>query len=136
MQDSEANAAMEREITQNYKAFLKELPGLLDQHRDKCALMRHREIVGIYPTYEHAVQAGSSLYEDDIFSVQEISDVPVDMGYYSDVENIVVGMPPVQPAADVQLAANVRPVLDARRIKEIMMPTVAEEVSRPPRDSS
>ena len=88
MQDSEANAAREREINQNYEAFVEKLPDLLAQHRGKFALMRHREVIGIYSTAEDVVQTGSLLYKDDLFSVQRITDVPVDMGYYSHVVSI------------------------------------------------
>ena len=94
MRDSEANAAREREITRNYKAFLKELPGLLAQHRNKYALMRHREVIGIYSTFGDAVRKGGEI-EDKMFSIQKITDQLVELVHYP-LENVV---PPVQSEA-------------------------------------
>ena len=88
MQDSGTSSDRDKEITQNYKAFVAKLPKLIVQHRDKYALMRHREVIGIYSTAEDAVQTGGLLYEDGLFSVQQITDVDVDMGYYSHVASI------------------------------------------------
>ena len=120
MQDSEANAAREREITQNYEAFLKKLPGLLAHHRGKFALMRHREVIGIYSILGDAVREGIRRYENVPFSVQEITDELVELVQYP-VENVV---PPAQSVAD------------ARRAEETVLSPVAEEVSRLPRDPS
>lgn len=71
------------EIKQNYEAFKKLLPGLLETHRGKCALMRDGELVAIYTTVQDAVQTGESFYDDKLFSVQTITDGVVDLGFLS-----------------------------------------------------
>lgn len=72
-------------VKENYKAFEKELPKLLKRHRDKYALMRNKKVVKIYPTMFAAWEAGQNLYKDEMYSIQEITDVPLDLGIYSRV---------------------------------------------------
>ena len=78
----------DREVHENYKAFKKMLPSLIEKHRSQYALMHEREVVGIYSTAQDAAQTGHLLYEDDMFSIQEITDVPIDLGFYSHVVSI------------------------------------------------
>lgn len=73
----------ETEINQNYEAFEKMLPDLLQEHYNKYALMRDKKIVAIYSTVQDAVQTGQLLYEDGLYSVQKITDVPADLGFFS-----------------------------------------------------
>ena len=77
--------AKEKEITQNYEVFLEKLPSLIDRHRGKYALMHSREIVGIYDTVRDAVQTGEIMYKDGMYSVQEVTDEAVDLGFQSRV---------------------------------------------------
>lgn len=71
------------EIEKNYEVFLKMLPSLLAEHRGKYALMRQGEVVSIYTTVEDAVETGEVFYEDDMFSVQKITNEDTDLGFYS-----------------------------------------------------
>ncbi len=64
-------------VKENYEAFEKELPKLLKKHRHEFALMRDKKVVKIYPTFLAAWKAGGEIYEDRMYSVQEITDVPV-----------------------------------------------------------
>ena len=78
------------EVEKNYKKFVEiRETGELDEHRGKYALMHKEKIVGIYSTAQDAVQAGESSYEDDAFSIQEITNTPVDLGFYSHAVPIV-----------------------------------------------
>ncbi len=77
--------ARSKMIEENRKAFEKELPKLLKKHRDKYALMRDKKIVKVYPTTLAAWEAGQELYEDEMYSIQKITDVPRDLGIYSRV---------------------------------------------------
>jgi hypothetical protein len=71
------------EIKQNLEYFLRELPSLLSTHHGKFALLRDKKIVGVYETAMDAVSAANSMYPDGIFSVQQITDVAADAGFYS-----------------------------------------------------
>ena len=72
-----------KEISGNLEFFLRELPNLLPLHRDKFALLRHQKIVGYYETVTDAVSAANTLYPDEIFSVQQVTDTAADAGFYS-----------------------------------------------------
>lgn len=71
------------EIDQNLDYFLSQLPKLLPQYRGKFAVLRHQKIVGYYDTISDAMSAGNSQYPDRIFSVQQVTDVSNDLGFYS-----------------------------------------------------
>jgi hypothetical protein len=73
-----------REVARkNYEAFSKKLPELLPAHRGKFALMRDGEVTEFFDTAGDAYLAGQKLYPDGGFSVQEVTDVPVDLGFFS-----------------------------------------------------
>ena len=71
------------EVERNYRAFRKRLPDILREHRNKFALMRDAEIVDFFDTGRDAFVAGSNMYSDGRFSIQEVTDQPVDLGYLS-----------------------------------------------------
>ncbi|MGH2569421.1 MAG: hypothetical protein ACRDGA_13870, partial [Bacteroidota bacterium] len=72
-----------KEIEDNYKAFEKKLPDLLQAHGGKFALMRHGEITDFFDTARDAFTTGQRIYEDGLFSVQEVVEVPIDLGFFS-----------------------------------------------------
>lgn len=72
-----------KEIEDNYHAFEKKLPDLLATHRGKFALMRKGEIVDFFDTPRDAFTTGQKLFEDGLFSVQEVIEVPIDLGFFS-----------------------------------------------------
>ncbi|MCX7362674.1 MAG: hypothetical protein NTV97_12565 [Alphaproteobacteria bacterium] len=71
------------EIDRNLAFFLRELPELMSRHAGKYALLRHEEVTGYYDTVADAVAAGNSLYPDQLFSVQQVSDAASNLGHYS-----------------------------------------------------
>ena len=75
--------AKEAEIDSNLVFFQEKLPELLAAHRGKYALLRHREIVGIYDTALDAQVTGQKFYADGLFSVQQITDEPIDLGFFT-----------------------------------------------------
>ena len=77
------NESFQKEIDANFEAFQKVLPGLLPYEADRWALMRHGECVDFYDTLRDAETAGRAMYEDRIFSVQQVSDAVVDLGWFS-----------------------------------------------------
>ena len=74
---------LEREVDANYTAFEALLPSLMTSHAGAHALMRHTRIVDFYDSVPTALAAGRSRFEDGIYSVQEVTDRPVDLGVYS-----------------------------------------------------
>jgi hypothetical protein len=71
------------QVEQNYRVFVEKLPSLLAAHRGKFALMRNGEIVSFFDTARDAYTAGQKLYEDGLFSIQQVVDRSVDLGYFS-----------------------------------------------------
>lgn len=73
------------EVDRNYDAFTRMLGSILSEHRDQLALMRDGAIVGFYQTPREALQAAVALFPDRIFSIQEVTDEPIDLGFWSHV---------------------------------------------------
>ena len=73
----------QEQVDLNYQSFLKALPDLIAEHGGKFALMSDGEIIDFYETVGDAYLAGSKIYGDGKFSIQEINGVPVNLGYFS-----------------------------------------------------
>ena len=75
--------AQDAEHSQNYQAFkklLKDDPDMLVTHKDKYALMRHKEIIKIYDTIQQAIVASQTKYKDGLFSIQKITNEKISLG--------------------------------------------------------
>lgn len=73
------------EIERNFVAFERLLPELMKSSRGEFALIRHQAITGIHTKLRDALRTGHDAFPDGIFSVQKITDEPVDLGYFSHV---------------------------------------------------
>jgi hypothetical protein len=74
-----------QEVDGNYDSFTRLLGAILPEHRDKLALMRDRKIVGYFDTPRQALVSAAGRFPDGIFSVQEVTDEPLDLGFWSHV---------------------------------------------------
>jgi hypothetical protein len=81
--NDEERRAKQQEIESNLQFFLTALPTIPTTHKGKFALLRHREIVGYYDTVADALGAATKLYPDNMFSVQQVTDAAVNLGFYS-----------------------------------------------------
>lgn len=79
------SARQKQEVDRNYDIFTRELRKLLPEHRDQLALMRDGAIIGFFATPREALRAASEQFSDGIFSVQEVTDEPIDLGFWSHV---------------------------------------------------
>ena len=70
-------------VDRNFDAFLKKLPELIRTHGGKFALLRDGEVVEFFDTARDAMIFGQKTYSDGLFSVQEVTDRIVDLGYFS-----------------------------------------------------
>lgn len=73
----------EKQVDMNYKAFCKELPKILEKYQGKHALMRDSKIVDYFDTFEDAYKSGLNQFSDSLFSIQQVTDVPVNLGIFS-----------------------------------------------------
>ena len=76
------------EVDKNYAAFTQMLPQILAQHRNKFALMRNAEVVGYYTTIEDAYVTAEKFLADQPFSVQKVTDLAADLGFFSHAVDI------------------------------------------------
>ncbi len=74
---------IQKEVDANYDAFIKMLPSLLAMHRGQFALLKSQRVVGIYSSAADARTAAEAFIEDKIYSIQKITDVAIDLGYFS-----------------------------------------------------
>jgi hypothetical protein len=74
-----------RQINENYDVFVRQLGDLLPLHRDKYALMRDGKIIGIFDNPGEANRIGIEMFADEFFSIQEVTDEPIDLGFWSHV---------------------------------------------------
>jgi len=74
-----------QEVDRNYDIFMRQLADLLPEHRDQYALMREGEIVGFFDKPGDANVAGTERFEDGIYSIQAVTDEPIDLGFFSHV---------------------------------------------------
>jgi len=74
-----------REVDQNYDAFQRALGSILSEHRNQFALMRNRAIIGFFDKPGQAYRDGKLRFSDGIFSIQEVTDEPIDLGFLSHV---------------------------------------------------
>ena len=77
----------ENEVDRNYEAFERLLPELLTTERGKVALMRSGRIVDFFSSEALALAEGRGRFPDGLFSVQEVTDRPADLGFFSHAIN-------------------------------------------------
>lgn len=73
------------EIDRNFDAFRALLPDIIEAHRGQHALMKNKEVIGFFGTSWEAFCEGKKKFGDEPFSVQEVTDQPVDLGFFSHV---------------------------------------------------
>lgn len=73
----------QREVDRNYEAFKGMLPNLLETDPNRFALLRHGELITCFDTSRDAVEAGRKMFDDELFSVQEITSESIDLGFFS-----------------------------------------------------
>ena len=74
---------MSNYLQANYEAFQGQLPTIIESHRGQYALMRDSQIVQFFDTPRDAFLVGQQNYLDGKFSVQEVIDTPIDLGFFS-----------------------------------------------------
>ena len=70
-------------VDKNYEEFQKLLPSLMKTHAGKYAVMREGEAIEFFDTSRDALIFGHKEYPDGLFSIQQVTNVVVDLGYFS-----------------------------------------------------
>lgn len=76
-------ASHSSQTDRNYEAFLARLPELLRDHAGSYALLHNGEVVDFHPSSLAATIAGTKTFGLGGFSVQEVTDKPEHLGFYS-----------------------------------------------------
>ena len=73
---------IEREIDRNFDFFARNAAKFIEQHRGQFALLKDSSVVGFHDTVREAEREAAQ-FSDGIYSIQEVSDDPVDLGFYT-----------------------------------------------------
>lgn len=71
------------EVDENYDFLQRNLANLLPQQTGRYALLKSREIVSFHDRPGDAYRDGLHRFPDGIFSIQEVTDEPLDIGFFS-----------------------------------------------------
>ena len=74
---------LKSEVDGNYDYFQRNLISFLQDHDGEYALIRNKAVVEFYDGAGTAYRAGLAKFPDEIFSIQEVTDQPVDLGFMS-----------------------------------------------------
>lgn len=74
---------LKQEVDRNYNYFQRHLSEFLDKHAGEYALMKAEKIIDFFEGPGVAYRAGLARFPDEIFSVQKVTDEPVDLGFMS-----------------------------------------------------
>lgn len=77
------SAQRKQEIEQNFRAFENYVSSLLPEHAGEFALLSGRQLIGVFPRAFEAMAAGHDRFGDGHFSVQRITNRPLDLGFLS-----------------------------------------------------
>lgn len=76
---------IELEVDRNFEYFRTIVDSLMATQAGRYALLRHENVVGFFDTMIEAARNGGVKFLDGFFSVQEVTNQPVDLGFYSHV---------------------------------------------------
>ena len=75
------------EISANYDFFARNLGTFLTEHSGQYVLLRKRHVVAFFDEPGSAYRHGRESFSDGLFSIQEVTEEPVDLGFFSHVAN-------------------------------------------------
>lgn len=75
------------EIDANYDYFARNLSKFLVDHKGQYALLRDCVVVRFFEKPGMAYRFGKAEFADGVFSIQEVTEEPVDLGFFSHVAN-------------------------------------------------
>jgi len=73
------------EVDANYDYFLRHLGEFLTHHAGRYAVLKGRKVVDFFDKPGEAYQFACDSIPDGVFSIQEVTDEPIDLGFFSHV---------------------------------------------------
>ena len=75
--------SLELEIDRNFDYFQRHLSKFIDDYRGKFALLRSGNVIDFHESVLEAEKKGENEFPDGVFSIQEVTDEPVDLGFFT-----------------------------------------------------
>lgn len=75
------------EIAHNFDFFQRTLVDHLRTHPGKYALLKTQRVIGFFDTPSEADHIGWSRYSDGVYSIQQVTPQPVELGLYANAED-------------------------------------------------
>ena len=72
-----------KEVDRNYDFFKTQISQLKKDHLNKFALLHNKEILGFFIGEDDAIEFGTEKYGEGNFSVQQVNDRSIELGYQS-----------------------------------------------------
>lgn len=79
---------LDREVDANFDAFRTLLPELMATNAGRYVLLRHRQVADVFDDMASALTDGMRRFPDQLFSVQEVTSRPADLGFFSHAVDI------------------------------------------------
>jgi hypothetical protein len=76
-------ADLKTEVDRNYDWFQRNLSRLLAEHAGEYALLKSEAVIGFYDGPGIAYRAGLARFPDALFSIQQVTDEPIELGFMS-----------------------------------------------------
>jgi hypothetical protein len=74
---------LRNEVDRNYDFFQRNLSRYLKDNSGKYAFLKSEQLVGFFDGPGVAYRAGLERFQDKVFSVQKVTDEPVELGFMS-----------------------------------------------------
>jgi hypothetical protein len=74
---------IEHEIDQNFDFFQRNLSDYIPRFEGKFALLKNCAVVRFFDSAFEAEQAGEKEFSDGLYSIQQVSRAPADLGFFS-----------------------------------------------------
>jgi hypothetical protein len=77
------DAALTQEIARNFDYLQRNLATYLPLQRDRYALLKAGSIIDFFDTAGDADDAGATKFADNLYSIQQVTNEPVELGLYA-----------------------------------------------------
>lgn len=71
------------EVSANFEYFKSKLPELTRTHPKKFVLLHHKQIISFFESENDAFNIGMRDYGEGCFSIQQVTDSRIELGYQS-----------------------------------------------------
>ncbi len=78
---------IQKEVDNNYQFFLKEKDNIPNYLLDKYVLIRKEQFIEYFDSIDDAIKYAKIKYEDNLYSVQKVNDLPINLGFMGNMLN-------------------------------------------------